>query len=102
MANVHKVKADWITVDVDTLAPDLRARYDAYKACYRAMKEARTAFEDAMQSNVPEGERMICGYNFGKLSVAIVPDERKPAQAPKGVVSLAEFLRVRAEAGLRN
>jgi hypothetical protein len=97
----HKVKADWLTIDPASLAPKQAELYLQYKACYKAMKQARELFESAMQEGVPEGERMILGYNFGKLSVAIVPDDRKPAQAAKGVVSLAAFLAARQEAGLR-
>lgn len=101
MASTHKVKADWLTIDPATLSEEQAEKYQAYKACYRAMKEAREAFEQSMQEGVQEGERMICGYNFGKLSVAIVPDERKAATQPKGVVSLAAFLAQRQASGAR-
>jgi hypothetical protein len=97
----HTVKADWLTIDPATLSETQRKMYDTYKTCYKVMKQARADFEQAMQEGVPEGERMICGYNFGKLSVAIVPDERKPVAAAKGVVSLAAFLAQRKEQGLR-
>lgn len=100
MANVHKVKADWITIDPATLADNQGELYAQYKACYRAMKAAREAFENAMQEGVSEGERMVCGYNFGKLSIAIVPDERKPAPAAKNVTSLAAYLAQRKALGL--
>lgn len=101
MANKHQVKADWLTIDPTTLSEDQRKNYETYKTCYRVMKQAREDFETSMQAGVPEGERMICGYNFGKLSVAIVPDERKAAAVPKGVVSLAAFLAQRQASGAR-
>lgn len=97
----HTVKAAWVTVDPATLASRPSELYLQYKACYKAMKQAREMFEQSMQEGVPEGERMICGYNFGKLSVAIVPDERKPVATPKGTVSLAAFLAQRQAEGRR-
>lgn len=99
--NTVKQDADWITVDPNTLdAADL-ARFTEYKEAYKMMKAAREAFENGMQASVPEGERMIFGYNFGKLSVAIVADDRKPAKA-KATVSLADYLAARAASGLAN
>lgn len=98
----ERIKADWLEVNVDTLAPNQRHKYDTYKAQYRAMKAAREDFETTMQAGVPEGERMIFGYNFGKLSVAIVPDDRKPAKSAKAPVSLAQYLATRSASGLTN
>ena len=47
-------------------------------------------------AELPVGKRMVCGYNFGKLSVAIVDDDRKPAKAQPAKQSLADFLAAQA------
>lgn len=94
-----KQDAQWVNIDVDTLASDQRAAYDTYKALYKRMKECRDVFEQSMSAHVPEGERMIFGYNFGKLSIAIVPDDRKPVKAKQSTQSLVEYLASRAASG---
>lgn len=94
-----KQDAQWVTIDPTTLDADVLEAYAQYKDAYREMKELRNAFEKAMAVDVPSGERMIFGYNFGKLSIAIVADdrvERKPKQATQ---SLADYLARRAAAG---
>jgi hypothetical protein len=56
------------------------------------MKEARNNFEQSMASAVelPEGKRLVFGYNFGKLSVAVVEDDKPKAKA--GAQSLSSYL----------
>lgn len=41
---------------------------------------------------IPDGKRLVFGYNFGKLSVALVDDDAKPSTA-KGTTSLSDFLK---------
>lgn len=94
----ERQKADWIEIDPATLSSDQRTAYDQYKQMYRSMKAARELFEAEMQAGVRGGERMIFGYNFGKLSVAIVADDRKPAKQSK-VKSLADYLAERSASG---
>lgn len=96
----HESNAQWVTIDPASLPQEQLRAYDAYKVKYREMKEAREAFETMMQLGVPEGSRMILGYNFGKLSAAIVPDDRKPAKS-KVTASLQDFLAAQASAGRR-
>lgn len=98
MAN-NKGDAVWVEIDPETLDADQKQAYDGYKAIYREMKAQRERFEASMSQGVPEGQRMIFGYNFGKLSVAIVADDRKP-KAGKPKQSLAEFLASQQAAGL--
>lgn len=86
-----KQEANWVTIDVETLSDVQQMAYDEYKTKYRAMKAAREAFEGEMAAGVPPGKRMVFGYNFGKLSVALVDDDRKPSKI-KGTASLADFL----------
>lgn len=94
-------EANWVELKVETLSEDMAQGYAKYKDIYRQMKEARQAFEDGMNKSaeLPEGKRLVFGYNFGKLSVAIVDDDRKPtkAQAPKQ--TLAQFLAAQAGQG---
>jgi hypothetical protein len=93
-----KQDAVWTTIDPASLPQEAKALYDAYKTQYRVMKEAREAFENYVGKGVPKGQRMVFGYNFGKLSVALVVDDRKPKQAaPKQ--TLAEFLAAQRDAG---
>lgn len=89
-----KQDATWINVDIDTLGNDARFAYDEYKAKYRLMKEAREHFENTMAdlAQLPQGQRMIFGYNFGKLSVAVVEDDRKVAKPKATTQSLSQFL----------
>jgi len=96
-----KQDAVWVEIDPETLAGDQRQAYADYKAAYRMMKEARQAFEALMSADVQTGERMIFGYNFGKLSVAIVEDDRKAAKPKAMKQSLAEYLASRSAHGDR-
>lgn len=95
----HEHKADWVQVDPATLSTAQQAAYEAYRVLRRQAAAARDAFEATMQENVPEGERMVCGYNFGKLSVALVPDERAKPKAKASTLSLADYLAQRRAGG---
>lgn len=95
----HNNDAAWIEIEIDTLNAGQAAAYRQYKQMYAEMKAQRQAFEALMAEGVPAGERMIFGYNFGKLSVAIVPDDRKPAKAAQAKQSLAEYLAGRKASG---
>lgn len=90
-----KQEATWINIDIETLGETERKAYDAYKASYQAMKAARSQFEQGLEASakLAVGTRMIFGYNFGKLSVAVVEDDRKVAKPKATTQSLAEFLR---------
>lgn len=96
MAKVAQVKADWLELDFDKLSQGEQAAYQNYKALYRQMKEARTAFEELMNENaraeqdLPIGKKLVFGYNFGKLSVAVVADDVKPKAKAAG--SLSDYL----------
>jgi hypothetical protein len=95
--------AVWIEIDPETLTPEIAGEYRMYKNLYREMKAQRANFEKAMSdaAQLPEGKRVIFGYNFGKLSVAIVDDDRKPAKAAPAKQSLADFIASQASAGRR-
>lgn len=89
---VAKQDANWVNIDIDSLSAGQREAYEAYKALYRTMKQAREGFEAVMASGIPQGQRMIFGYNFGKLSVAVVDDDRKAPKAKAQTQSLSQFL----------
>lgn len=88
-----KSDANWVELDPTTLPANLSAAYAEYKEAYKFMKAQREAFEQAMAdaASVPAGKRMVFGYNFGKLSVAIVADDRK-AKPGKSAQTLAAFM----------
>jgi hypothetical protein len=94
-----KTDAVWTELDVDALPADVKAAYEAYKDMYRQMKAQREAFESLCGANVPDGKRMVFGYNFGKLSAAIVDDDRKPAKAKPAKQSLADFIAAQKASG---
>lgn len=94
--------ANWQTIDPATLPTQIAKQYANYKAAYVEMKAERKAFEDAVIAmlTIPTGKRAVFGYNFGKLSLALVDDEAKPATA-KGSLSLSAFLSSQAAQGKR-
>lgn len=94
--------ATWVGIDVDTLSVEQRRAYDAYKDAYRVMKDNRGAFERMMAVGVPQGQRMIFGYNFGKLSVALVVDDAKASKPKQATVSLVDYLAMQAAGGHAN
>lgn len=100
--NAKRTDAQWQTIDPTSLSGEQITTYADYKEAYREMKTKREAFETSMQAGVSEGSRMILGYNFGKLSAAIVPDDRKPKAAKATTQSLAEFLVAQANSGRRS
>lgn len=88
-----KQEANWVNIDTDSLSVELKNAYIEYKGQYQAMKKAREQFEGLMGKDIPQGQRMIFGYNFGKLSVAVVEDDRKTAKPKAQTQSLSDFLK---------
>lgn len=93
MAYAKRTDAQWVEIDPATLPDPVTAVYKTYKELYAQAKAARQLFEDTMsrEAKVPDGKRMVFGYNFGKLSVAIVEDD-KPKRATPAKRSLAEYM----------
>lgn len=83
---------EWTQLDPSTLSPELCAKYDAYRDAARDAAALREAFERAMTVAIDplEGEKVVFGYRFGKLSLAIAPAD-KPRK-PSAAVSLADFI----------
>lgn len=94
--------ANWQTIDPTTLPVPIVKQYERYKEAYREMKAERKAFEDALSALAPAspGKRIAFGYNYGKLSIAVVDDDAKPAPA-KGALSLGDFLKSQHALGKR-
>jgi hypothetical protein len=86
--------AQWIELDPASLSDVAREAYAAYKATYKQMKTDREWFETCVSeaAELPEGKRLVFGYNFGKLSVAVVDDDRKAKPAAKSPQSLSAYL----------
>lgn len=86
-----RIDAVWNELDAGSLEGSQAMAYGKYKEAYRIAKSLKEQFEEGMQSYAPDGKRLVFGYNFGKLSVAIVDDDRKPKA--KGAVALADLLK---------
>lgn len=102
MAKSPAPTANWQTIDPATLPAAVSKQYANYKSAYAEMKAERIAFEEAMRelAPAPTGKRLVFGYNFGKLSVALVDDDAKPAK-PANATSLSAFLASQATQGKR-
>lgn len=98
-----KTDAVWTELQPTSLPTEIAKAYADYKEAYRFMKDQRVAFETALSdaASVPEGKRLVFGYNFGKLSVAIVDDDRKPAKSTPAKQSLADFIAAQQASGAR-
>lgn len=94
--------ANWQTIDPASLPVPIAKQYERYKAAYREMKAERESFETAIRemASAPAGKRLVIGYNYGKLSVALVDDTTAPASA-KGTLSLSAFLATQSALGKR-
>ena len=86
--------AVWQDIDVATLGAEAQAAYNEYKIAQRMAAELRAKFEQSVIDGlpIPQGKRMVFGYRFGKLSAALVDDDRKPSKAKQAKGSLADFL----------
>jgi hypothetical protein len=91
----------WAEIDPATLPETVQKAYEAYKAAYREMKECRMLFEAELNeaADPPKGKRVVCGYNFGKLSIALADAKEAPKAASKG--TLADFLAGQMASGRR-
>lgn len=94
---------NWQTIDPATLSVPIQKQYARYKDAYREMKAERDAFETALRAEAPApaGMKLAIGYNFGKLSVAVAPDDGKSATTSKPALSFSAFLATQATLGKR-
>jgi len=91
-------KPDWTELDPTTLNGALRLKYEKLLEARKAAAIAKAAFEDAMNEAAAPGQglRLVFGYNFGKLSIAVVPADRPKARTTKAAVSFADYVQRRA------
>lgn len=96
------IKANWQTIDPASLSVPIQKQFERYRIAYREMKAERDAFETAVreQAALPTGKKLAIGYNFGKLSFAVVDDDAKPAKT-SGSLSLSAFLAGQTAQGKR-
>ncbi len=98
-----KIDSDvtWTDVDVTTFAAAVQTAYANYKDAQRKAASLREQFETAAREGlpVPQGMRVVFGYRFGKLSAALVPDDRKPVKAKQATGTLADFIATQAAQG---
>lgn len=86
----------WKQVDVTTLSAPAQKLWSELKAKQAEARIAREAFEVALIATVagelPQGKRLAFGYKFGKLSIAVVADDKKakPQAVP---LTLAQTLK---------
>ncbi len=94
----HNGDAVWMEIDPSTLNATTLKAYTAYVAARKEANEARKSFETAIASDakMQDGKRMVFGYNFGKLSIAIVDGEAKANKPTKPKLSLADYLKQNA------
>ena len=92
MAKQVRSDLTWTEIDPASLPEHVATLYQCYKPAYQKMKEARALFETNLNDTVspPAGKRVVCGYNFGKLSIALAHAATAPKAQAKG--SLADFL----------
>jgi hypothetical protein len=98
----HETKADWQTIAVDSLDQDHQDNWASMKAAYSLYKQAKEEFEAGMRKASGlegTGNRLVFGYNFGKLSLAVVPDDGKAKAAAKPALGLAEFIAAQQASG---
>lgn len=86
----------WHNVETDDIPRSSLDFYNAYKTLQRQAAVARETFEAdfaAALGITPTGpSRLVFGYKFGKLSIAVAPND-KPKPTPKRTTStLADFL----------
>lgn len=86
--------AVWQDIDVSTLSDTAQIAYEDYKTAQRKAASLRAEFEQAVIDGlpIPTGKRMVFGYRFGKLSAALVEDDRKAKKATQARGSLADFM----------
>lgn len=105
-SNPMATELSWRNLDLDQLTASQRKAYDAYKSAARTAAELREAFEANMNSSLGFGpdsaQRLAFGYKFGKLSVAVAPNDRKASRKPSApAASLADWLKANALTGAR-
>jgi hypothetical protein len=78
-------KLSWLEISVADLTSDNQKLYASLKKAQEQTAKIRSDFEAAVRtqaaSMVPEGNDLAFSYRFGKISVALVPQEKPKASA---------------------
>lgn len=84
----------WHEIDTGSLQGEQLKAWQTYKAQYAAAAKTREHFEALLrkEAQLPEGRRLVVGYNFGKLSVSNLVDDGAGNKSSKRAVSLAAAL----------
>lgn len=79
-------------VDVAQFSEETQIAYHEYKEAQRKAAALRDAFESGVRAEFPvrQGSKLVFGYRFGKLSLAIAPDDSKPKVRASG--NLADWI----------
>lgn len=93
--------ANWQNIEVASLSADAQAAYEMYKEASRKSAELRVKFEQMVNegAGLPQGQKLVFGYRFGKLSAAVVKDDSKPKSGSPAKLSLADYLKGQQAAG---
>ena len=98
MATILNINLTWRNVDTTDLTSDQLAAYEAYKSAQRTAAQLRDAFEAKFSADLgftdTSPSRIVFGYKFGKLSIAVAPNDkpRKAKATTSSSPSLAAFL----------
>lgn len=87
----------WRNVDPTDIPPAALALYTEYKALQRQAAAARDKFEAEFSLSLgitpDHAQRIVFGYKFGKLSIAVAPNDKpKPKPRSAQAATLADFL----------
>lgn len=87
-------QANWRDLPVELLSAEAQVAYSEYKDAQRKAAALREVFERLASDQLapPAGMRAVFGYRFGKLSCAIVDDDRKAKPKATATQSLADWM----------
>lgn len=86
----------WRNVETDDIPASALGLYNQYKTAQRSAAAAREAFETEFSiilGFTPNTtQRLVFGYKFGKLSIAVAPNDKPKPTTKRAATSLADFL----------
>jgi hypothetical protein len=86
----------WCNVETDDIPASALELYNQYKTLQRQAAHARETFEAefsaALNITPTSATRLVFGYKFGKLSIAVAPNDKPKAQPKRTTTSLTDFL----------
>jgi len=91
-------KSAWKEIDPTSLSDEQQTAYQDYKTAYLLARDLRQEFEAIMQQMAPTAMHFLFGYNFGRLTMAVVPGAYVPQTKKDGPVSFDLLAKKPAEA----